>query len=65
VIFRCISTPIAWWDKHVIDQFFNFLAWATDATAEEVRDMQNGSIQSYCIWFLSGALLLTLLLLFV
>ncbi len=65
IIFRCISTPIAWWDRHVIDQFFNFVAWGTDATADEIRNMQNGSVQSYCIWFLSGAVVLTVLLLLI
>ena len=36
IIFRCISTPIAWWDRHVIDQFFNFTAWSTHATADVI-----------------------------
>lgn len=27
IIFRCISTPIAWFDRHVVDGFFDFLAW--------------------------------------
>lgn len=63
IIFRCISTPIAWWDRHVIDQFFNFTAWSTHAGADEIRDMQSGNVQQYSIWFLAGALILTLLLL--
>ena len=63
IIFRCISTPLAWWDRHVIDQFFNFTAWGTHASAEEIQDMQSGHVQQYAIWFLAGALLLTLLLL--
>ncbi len=65
IIFRCISVPLAWWDRHVIDQFFNFLAWATNASAEEVRTMQSGKIQQYCIWFLVGALALTIMLLLI
>ena len=32
IIFRCISTPIAWFDRHVVDGFFDFLAWATNTT---------------------------------
>jgi NADH-quinone oxidoreductase subunit L len=64
IIFGCVSRPLAWWDKHVIDGFLNFTAWATRESAEEVRDMQSGSIQQYCIWFLAGALVLTLILLF-
>ena len=63
IIFRCISTPITWWDRHVIDQFFNFTAWSTHATADEIRDMQSGNVQQYSIWFLAGALILTLILL--
>ena len=63
IIFRCVSTPIAWWDRHVIDQFFNFTAWSTHASADEIRDMQSGNVQQYSIWFLAGALMLTLLLL--
>ena len=63
IIFRCISAPLAWWDRHVIDQFFNFTAWGTHASAEEIQDMQSGHVQQYAIWFLAGALLLTLLLL--
>ena len=63
IIFRCISNKIAWWDRHVIDQFFNFTAWSTHATADEIRDMQSGNVQQYSIWFLAGALILTLILL--
>ena len=51
------------WDRHVIDQFFNFTAWSTHATADEIRDMQSGNVQQYSIWFLAGALILTLILL--
>jgi NADH-quinone oxidoreductase subunit L len=64
IIFGCVSRPLAWWDKHVIDGFLNFSAWATRESAEEVRGMQSGSVQQYCIWFLAGALVLTLILLF-
>ena len=57
------STPLAWWDRHVIDQFFNFTAWGAHAAAEEARDMQSGNVQQYAIWFLAGSIALTILLL--
>ena len=63
IIFRCVSAPLAWFARHVIDGFMNFLAWATRASAEEVQPMQSGRIQAYVIWFLSGIILLTLVLL--
>lgn len=33
VIFACISTPIAWFDRHVVDGFMNLLATATNGAA--------------------------------
>ena len=27
IVFRCFSIPIAWFDRHVIDGTFNFMAW--------------------------------------
>ena len=62
IIFRCISTPIAWWDRHVVDGFFNFLAWATNTTSDEIRGLQSGQVQQYAYVFLCGALALILLL---
>lgn len=63
IIFRCVSTPLAWFDRHVIDQFMNFMAWATNASGESVQPIQSGKVQSYAIWFLGGIVLLTMVLL--
>ena len=65
VIFACISTPIAWFDRHVVDGFLNLLASATNGAACLIREMQSGSVQRYCIWFLGGALGLTILILLI
>ena len=59
IIFRCISTPLAWFDRHVIDQFMNFMAWGTNAAGETVQPMQSGKIQTYTMWFLGGIIVLT------
>ena len=64
IIFGCISRPIAWWDRHVVDGFFDFLAWSTEATSDEIRGLQSGHIQQYAFVFLLGALGLILLLVF-
>ena len=60
IIFRCISTPIAWFDRHVVDGFFDFLAWATNTTSDEIRGLQSGQVQQYAYVFLCGALALIL-----
>lgn len=65
LIFACISAPVAWLDRHVVDGLMNMLARATNGAAYVIRDMQSGSVQRYCIWFLGGALGLTIFLLLI
>ena len=63
IIFGCISRPIAWWDRHVVDGFFNFLAWSAEASSDSLRTLQSGRVQQYALVFLLGALALILILL--
>ena len=63
IIFRCVSVPVAWFDRHVVDQFMNFMAWGANAAGESVQPVQNGRIQTYTWWFLSGIIVLTAVLL--
>lgn len=63
IIFRFISTPIAWFDKHIIDEFFNMCGNVTVYVSGKIKGMQDSQIQQYCVWFLMGTLLLTLILL--
>ena len=63
IIFRCISTPLAWFDRHVIDQFMNFMAWGTNAAGETVQPIQSGKVQTYTHYFLAGIIVLTIILL--
>ena len=63
IIFRCISTPIAWFDRHVVDGTFDFLAWSSNEAGESIRSWQSGDVRQYALWFLVGALAITLVLL--
>lgn len=63
IIFRCISTPIAWFDRHVVDGTFNFMAWGANAAGETIRPWQSGDVRQYAVWFLTGSVALTLILL--
>lgn len=65
IVFRYFSRPIAWFDRHVVDNTFNFLAWGANEAAESIRPWQSGDVRGYATWFISGAvaLLLALLLL--
>ena len=63
IIFRCVSTPIAWFDRNVVDGTFNFLAWGTNEAGETIRPWQSGDVRQYAVWFLTGTVALTLVLL--
>ena len=63
IIFRCVSTPIAWFDRHIVDGTFNFMAWGANEAGESIRPWQSGDVRQYAIWFLTGAIALTLILL--
>ena len=65
IIFNCISTPLAWFDRHVVDGFMNFLAWGTHKASSDIRGFQSGQIQQYSIVFLSGIVVLIIILLLI
>lgn len=57
-IFGVICKSIAWFDRHVIDGAMNGLAAMTQFFSVKIKGMQNGSIQTYVIWYFIGAVLL-------
>jgi len=63
IIFRCVSTPIAWFDRHVVDGTFDFMAWGANEAGETIRPWQSGDVRQYAVWFLTGTVALTLVLL--
>lgn len=62
IIFGCISRPIAWFDRRMVDGFFDFLAWGTQSVSHSIKSFQSGRIQQYALVFLAGAMILVLLL---
>ena len=63
IIFAYVSRPIAWFDRHIIDGFFNFLAWGTHTLSYNIRTFQSGRIQQYALVFLWGVIVLLIILL--
>lgn len=64
IIFAHVSKPIAWFDRHIVDGFFNFLAWGTHALSFQIRGFQSGSVQKYAFVFLLGTLALLAIMAF-
>ena len=64
IIFRYISAPIAWFDRHIVDGTMNSIAFVTQVFSFRIRGFQSGQLQKYGFVFVSGALLLALLLIY-
>jgi NADH-quinone oxidoreductase subunit L len=64
IIFRYISTPIAWFDRHIIDGTMNSIAAVTQDISFRIRGFQSGQLQRYAYVFVSGAILLSILLIY-
>ena len=64
IIFARVSKPIAWFDRHIVDGFFDFLAWGTHTLSYQIRNLQSGSVQQYALVFFLGILLVIFSVLF-
>lgn len=64
IIFNLVSKPIAWFDRQVIDAFMDFTATATNKVSAEIKGLQSGQLQHYAYIFLSGVILIVLVMLY-
>jgi len=64
IIFNLISRPIAWFDRHIVDGTMNGLAYITNEASVRIRKFQSGQLQQYGLVFVSGAVLLALLFIY-
>jgi NADH-quinone oxidoreductase subunit L len=64
IIFRYISAPIAWFDRHIVDGTMNRIAEATQQASFRIRGFQSGQLQKYAFVFVSGAVGLALLIIY-
>jgi len=61
IIFARISTPVAWFDRHIVDGFMNLIARTVENTSISIKGMQSGRIQQYGYVFVTGAIALVLI----
>jgi len=65
IIFNFISRPIAWFDRHIVDGTMNGMAYITNEASGRIRKFQSGQLQQYALVFVSGAVLLALLFIYI
>ncbi len=61
IIFRCISAPVAWFDRHVVDGTMNGIAGMTQFFSYQIRGLQSGKLHQYAYVFVSGVVVLVIL----
>lgn len=61
IIFRHISAPIAWFDRHIVDGTMNGIAGITQYTAYAIKGLQSGKLQQYAFVFVGGTVVLVLI----
>ncbi len=64
IIFRYISAPIAWFDRHVVDGAMNGVAWVTNYISHNIKGFQSGQLQKHGFVFVAGAVLLLLIFIY-
>ncbi|MBK8984358.1 MAG: NADH-quinone oxidoreductase subunit L [Ignavibacteria bacterium] len=64
IIFNLISVPVAWFDRHVVDNTMNGIAYTTNFVSEKIKYMQSGQLQQYAFIMVAGMILIFLLTLY-
>ena len=64
IIFRYISAPVAWFDRHVVDGTMNAIASVTQGVSFRIRGFQSGQLQKYAFVFITGAIMLAILFIY-
>ena len=64
IIFRYISEPVAWFDRHIVDGTMNAIASVTQIVSFRIRGFQSGQLQKYAFVFVTGAVLLVLIFIY-
>jgi NADH-quinone oxidoreductase subunit L len=65
IIFRRISQPVAWFDRHIVDGTMNGIAWVTQAVSNRIKGLQSGQLQKYGYVFVTGAVALALVFIYI
>jgi NADH-quinone oxidoreductase subunit L len=65
IIFKNISTPIAWFDRHIIDATMDGFAITTQWFSARFRFIQSGKVQQYAWMILLATLIIAALVIFI
>jgi NADH-quinone oxidoreductase subunit L len=64
IIFKRISAPFAWFDRHIVDGTMNLIGNSTVETSKEIKGIQSGKVQDYAFAFVAGAVVLAIIFIY-
>ena len=64
VLFNCVSRPVAWFDRNVVDGAMNGMATVTVYASNSIKELQSGQLQKYAFVFVTGVVGLVILCLY-
>lgn len=56
ILFAGIATPVAWFDRHIVDGTMNAIANLTARISSVIKGLQSGHVQQYAVGFVVGVL---------
>ena len=62
IIFKYISAPFAWFDRHVVDGTMNGIGNGTVWISSKIKGLQSGRLQDYAMFFISGVLFIIIII---
>lgn len=65
IIFNKVSTPIAWFDRHVVDGTMNAVSYVTNYISVSIKGFQSGQLQKYGYVFISGVITLAIVFIYI
>ncbi len=64
IIFRYISQPVAWFDRHIVDGTMNLIGNTIVAASSLIKGFQSGKLQQYGYVFITGTVTLVIVFIF-
>ena len=64
IVFNLIGRPAAWFDRNIVDGTMNLIGNTTTEISNKIKGFQSGKVQEYALYFFTGAIALSLVLIY-
>ena len=64
IIFKRISAPFAWFDRHIVDGTMDLIGNSTVSGSEKIKKIQSGRVQDYAFAFIAGVVVLAMVFIY-